>query len=125
MATASTPRPTSRVGVGEPGFALGLAGFITSFVAGPVGLILSAIGLSQSKRIGKGNTFGLAGLIIGIVQTALSLIGIAAFVVGAVLLASYCNDNPDQCRADYQYDSSYYDDDYYRSPDDSYQDQTR
>ncbi len=86
-----------KVEAGEPGFALGLAGFITSFVLGIVGLVLSAVALSQSKKIGKRNTFAFAGLIIGIVKTVLDVLVIAGLIFGTVLLVNYCKENPTEC----------------------------
>lgn len=93
---ASTPRP--KVEPGEPGYALGVAGFITSFIWGIVGIVLSAVGLSQSKRINKGNTLAFAGLIIGIVQTVLSTLVIAGMIAAGVALANYCTAHPNKCQ---------------------------
>lgn len=108
--TANKTQPVTqpKVGPGEPGFALGLAGFITSFVWGIVGIILSAIGLSQSKKIGKGNTFAFVGLIIGIVQTVLSVLAIAGLIFAFAWFGKYCNDHPDSCNNSNSSGSYYY-----------------
>lgn len=94
-----TPAPRPKVGPGEPGFALGLAGFISSFIWGLVGIVLSAIGLAQSKKIGKGNTFALAGIIIGIVQTVLSILAIIGVIFAAAWFANYCDAHADACQS--------------------------
>lgn len=86
-----------KVGPGEPGYAMGIAGFITSFVWGIVGIVLSAIGLSQSKKINKGNTLAFAGLIIGIVQTILTVLFVAGMIAASVALFNYCNAHPAAC----------------------------
>lgn len=100
---ASNQQPTQaagarqKVGPGEPGYALGIAGFITSFVWGVVGIVLCAIGLSQSKKINKGNTFAFAGLIIGIVQTVLTVLFVAGIIAASIALYNYCNAHPVAC----------------------------
>ena len=104
MKTVAPKEPIIRqkVEAGEPGFGLGLAGFITSFVVGIVGLVLSAVALSQSKKIGKSNTFAFAGLIIGIVKTVLDVLAIGAMIFGTVVLVNYCKANPTECTSSSQ-----------------------
>ena len=79
-----------KVHIGERGYALGLAGFITSFFFGLVGLILSIIARSQSKKIGKKNTFAFVGIIIGIVQTVLSALSAVFIVITFATVVNYC-----------------------------------
>jgi len=54
---------------------MAIVGFISSLVLAPLGIIFSAIALGQIKRTGqKGHGFAIAGLVIGIVFTALGVI---------------------------------------------------
>jgi hypothetical protein len=57
-----------------PGKTLGIVGLILSFLVAIVGLILSAIALSQSKKAGFKNTPAKVGLILGIVFSVLWII---------------------------------------------------
>lgn len=95
--TTQAPKPTEPAKAGDPGYGLGIAGFVVSFFVGVAGLIMSAIALNQSKRAGKKNGFALAGLIIGIVKTALEVLAIAGLIIGITFFASYCSSNPDEC----------------------------
>lgn len=61
-------------GTTYPGKTLGIVGLVVAIVFNVVGLIISAIALSQSKRAGYKNTPALIGLIIGIILTAASLV---------------------------------------------------
>jgi hypothetical protein len=57
--------------------AFAIVGFVTSIVFAPLGIIFSAIALSQIRRSGeKGQGFAIAGLTIGIVLTAFIFIGL-------------------------------------------------
>lgn len=93
---------------GEHGYALGLAGFITSFFFSVIGLVLSIVGLAQSRRAGLKNPLALWGIIIGAVLTFLSLVGLALATWGIVSLVSYCNAHPNarQCTRYEQQDNS-------------------
>ena len=82
---------------GDPGYGLGIAGFITSFFSGIAGWIISAVALSQSRQAGKKNGFAFAGLIIGIVKTVLEVLTVIAIVALVVWATNYCSDNPAQC----------------------------
>jgi len=56
---------------------LAVAGFVTSLFVAPVGLVLSAISLSRINKNGtRGRGFAIAGLIIGIVFTALLVVAL-------------------------------------------------
>jgi|GEM_PF-785921 hypothetical protein len=48
---------------------LGVVGLITSFIFAPVGIVLSAISLSKSKKVKHENTPALVGLILGVIFT--------------------------------------------------------
>jgi hypothetical protein len=65
-APAAPAAPAAAPGT-YPGKTLGIVGLILSFVAAIVGLIVSAIALSQSKKAGFKNTPAKVGLILGIV----------------------------------------------------------
>ncbi len=59
---------------------LALVGFILSFFTGLVGLILSCIGLSRSKRMnGDGRGFAIAGIIISALEMVVWLF-VAIFI---------------------------------------------
>jgi hypothetical protein len=66
-----------------PGRTLGIVGLILSFFTTLVGLIVSAIALSQSKKAGYKNGPALAGVIIGSVLSGLVLI----FVVVSIIIS--------------------------------------
>lgn len=54
-----------------------IVGFVTSLIIAPLGIIFSAIALGQIKRTGqKGKGLAIAGLVIGIVFTAIGIISI-------------------------------------------------
>jgi hypothetical protein len=68
---ATTQSPTS----GDfPGKTLGLIGLILAIVAPVVGIIVSAVALSQSKKAGFENKLAKIGLIVGIVLTVLIVV---------------------------------------------------
>lgn len=78
----------------NPGKGLGIAGFICALIpcVSLVGLVLSIVALSKSRKAGYSNGLALAGIII----SALALIGtvIWAVFLGGVFsdIASTCND---------------------------------
>lgn len=64
---------------------LAIAGFILSFLGGPVGLILSVVGLNQAKRTGeKGAGLAVAGIVIGALNMVLGVILAVALIVGGI-----------------------------------------
>lgn len=68
----------------QPTNGFAIAGFVTSLIAcWPVGLILSAVALSQFKRNSnqKGRGLAIAGLVIGLITTAFLVL---TFIVVAV-----------------------------------------
>ena len=67
--------------VEDPGKTLGIVGFVLAFVAPLVGLILSIVARRQSTSAGFDNGLAKAGVIIGAVLTALSIIGIIIYIV--------------------------------------------
>ena len=69
-------------GTTYPGKTLGIVGLIVAIFFNVIGLIISAIALSQSKKAGYKNTPALAGVIIGAVLIVAGIVfGIIAVVV--------------------------------------------
>ncbi|PAU69672.1 peptidylprolyl isomerase [Bifidobacterium italicum] len=71
--------------------AMAIAGFVCSFFFSLIGLVLSIIGYSQTKKSGeRGGDFALAGIIISAVSLALSILAcILLFVLfGTVITAA-------------------------------------
>ena len=81
--TAVTPDPNA-------GKTLGVVGLILSFFSGPIGLIVSAVARSQSKKAGVKNGPATAGIIIGLLSTIVIVIAIIAGVAGIAALAGQC-----------------------------------
>lgn len=80
--TAAAPVPAANAGK-----TLGIVGLILSFFSGPIGIVVSAIARSQSKKAGLKNGPAVAGIIIGILTT----VGfILAIVIPIVLIGSQC-----------------------------------
>ena len=71
-----------------PGKTLGIVGLIVAIFFNVIGLIISAIALSQSKKAGYKNTPALVGLIIGIVLTVLGIIIAIVTIVAAAAAVS-------------------------------------
>lgn len=85
--TAATPATASNAGK-----TLGVVGLILSFFSGPIGLIVSAVAKSQSKKAGLKNGPATAGIVIGLLST-LAIIGlIVAAVVAGASVAAQCAD---------------------------------
>ena len=77
-----------------PGKTMGLVGFVLSLL-GPLtvaGLIVSIIGMVQSKRANAKNGFALAGIIIGAVGTVLLILFTIIMVAGIALMVEACGD---------------------------------
>ncbi|MGP3535811.1 hypothetical protein ACTU3I_13515 [Microbacterium sp. RD1] len=68
-----------------PGKTLGIVGLIVAIFASLIGLIISAIALSQSKKAGYKNTPALAGVIVGSILLALTII---FWIIWAVVIAA-------------------------------------
>ncbi len=78
----TNPSPVPAVSE-DPGKTLGIVGFILAFFVSIVGIILSAIALSKSKKAGYTNGLALAGVIVGSVVTLVWSI----FIIMAISLA--------------------------------------
>lgn len=74
----------------DPGKTLGIVGLILSFFTALIGLIVSAIGLSKSRKAGFKNTPALIGVIIGALGTIGAVIAIIAIIAGASAIAQRC-----------------------------------
>lgn len=74
----TTPAPAQ-----SDGKTLGIVGLILAFIAAPIGLIVSAVARSQSKKAGVGNVPATIGLILGILGTIGVVIWIIVFVAAA------------------------------------------
>ncbi|WP_159620224.1 DUF4190 domain-containing protein [Arthrobacter zhaoguopingii] len=58
---------------------LSITGLVLAFLISPVGLILSIVALVKARRSGTGNGLAVAGIIVGLLGTAILVVG--AFVV--------------------------------------------
>jgi heme/copper-type cytochrome/quinol oxidase subunit 2 len=76
----------------DPGRTLGIVGLVLSIVANVIGLIISIIAFTKSKKAGFKNTPALAGIIIGAVLTAISIVVTIFLVIAAMKLAGHCAD---------------------------------
>lgn len=78
--------------VERPGRVIGIVGFILSFFGfiDIVGLVLSIVGLVQSKRAGNGNGFAVAGIIISAVGIAVTALILALVIPQFVHLGEEC-----------------------------------
>ena len=81
-----------------PGKTLGIVGLIVSFFVAIVGLILSAIALSQSKKAGYKNTPAKVGLILGIV---FSVLWILFWILWGALFATIVANCPEVAPGQY------------------------
>ena len=74
----------------NPGRTLGIVGFILAFFVSPAGIIVSAIGLSKSRKSGNKNGLALAGLILSIVFLMIAIVVTVVLVGAAVALLNQC-----------------------------------
>jgi len=74
----------------DPGRTLGIVGFILAFFVSPAGILVSAIGLSKSRKSGNKNGIALAGLILSIVFFIIGIVVTAVLVGAAVALLNQC-----------------------------------
>ena len=71
-----------------PGRALGIVGLVLAFFLNVVGLIVSIVAYSQSRKAGRSNGFAVAGIVVAVLEIligaviGIALIGTAASVVG-------------------------------------------
>jgi hypothetical protein len=88
-APAAAPAPAS-----APGKTLGIVGLILSFIgpASLIGLILSIVARSQSKKAGVSNTPATIGIVIGIIVLIGSIILFTVLGITAANLVAQCAD---------------------------------
>jgi hypothetical protein len=75
--------------------ALGVVGLVFAFLVSPIGLIISIIAMVKARRSGTGKGFALAGIVVGIIGTAILAIGafvLMSLVPNFVELAEQCKD---------------------------------
>ncbi|MBP2452804.1 peptidylprolyl isomerase [Mycolicibacterium lutetiense] len=78
---------------------MAIASLIGAVLFAPLGIVFGHISLSQLKRSGEqGRGIAIAGLIIGYVMTALTLVAVVLVVVFAVLISRAAEDMPRQDR---------------------------
>ncbi|MFB2599614.1 hypothetical protein ACEXQE_17625 [Herbiconiux sp. P17] len=86
----ATPAPqtpqTAPAGQDFPGKTLGIVGLILAIFFNLIGLIVSAIALSQSKKAGFKNTPALAGVIVGAVLLVIGII--VSIIIGVTAAAT-------------------------------------
>jgi hypothetical protein len=87
MTTSDLTRPEA--GVDYPGKTLGIVGLILAFVAPLVGLIVSAVASSQSKKAGVKNSLASIGIIVGVVFTVLGFIVAIVSIIASASGAMY------------------------------------
>jgi len=68
----------------DPGRGIGIAGFVFAFLVPVVGIVLSAIGLSKSKKAGRKNTLAAWGLGLSIAFTVVEAV-VAGLIVAAIV----------------------------------------
>ena len=73
-------------GIDYPGKTLGVVGLIVAIFFNLIGLIISAIALSQSKKAGYKNTPALVGVIIGAILLAVGIL--VSIIFGAAIIAA-------------------------------------
>lgn len=97
--TEATPAPAPgapyAVPVAEnPGKTLGIVGLVLAFVANIIGLIVSIVALSKSKKAGFTNGPALAGIIVSIVSIIITVVVVslivAAALAGVAAIADVC-----------------------------------
>lgn len=90
--TEQAPQPASPQMAENPGKGLGIAGLIVAFFAPLVGLILSIIGMSKSKKAGMSNGAALAGIIVSVIFMVIQVIVFIVIIAGTAAVVTKCND---------------------------------
>ena len=67
--------------VEDPGKTLGIVGFVLAFVFAIAGIVVSAIAKKKSREAGFENDLAKWGLILSIVFTVLTVVGVILYVV--------------------------------------------
>ena len=86
------PTPYGAAPATFPGKTLGIVGLILAIFFSLIGLIVSAVARSQSKKAGFKNTPATIGIVIGIVFLVLQIIAIVLVsVIGVAAVNSECS----------------------------------
>ena len=88
MSNYAQPSAPAPMPAEVPGKTMGIVGLVLAFVFAPAGIIVSAIGMSQSKKVGYKNTPALVGLILSIIFTIIWIISIIIVILGFAAAAS-------------------------------------
>lgn len=68
-----------------PGKTMGIIGFVLAFVLAPAGIVVSAMALSESKKVGYDNVLGKWGLWLSIIFTGIGVLVALAYVLFFVI----------------------------------------
>lgn len=74
----------------NPGKTLGVIGLVLAIVAWPIGLIVSFVAKSKSKRAGFKNGPATAGIVLSVLALVITGIVIATAVAGISAVAAQC-----------------------------------
>ncbi|MDO8150120.1 hypothetical protein [Isoptericola sp. b408] len=64
-----------------PGKVMGIVGFVLAFVFAPAGIVVSALALSDSKKVGYDNVLGKWGLWLSIIFTSIGVLLVIGYLV--------------------------------------------
>ncbi|MGX5695802.1 DUF4190 domain-containing protein [Agromyces soli] len=81
----NAPAPQTPAPADYPGKTLGIVGLVLAIILPVVGLIISIVANSQSKKAGYKNGLAKAGIIVGAILTAL---GVIFWIIWAVALGA-------------------------------------
>jgi hypothetical protein len=81
----NAPAPQTPAPADYPGKTLGIVGLVLAILLPVVGLIISIVANSQSKKAGYKNGLAKAGIIVGAILTAL---GVIFWIIWAVALGA-------------------------------------
>ncbi|GAA2231454.1 hypothetical protein N1031_07745 [Herbiconiux moechotypicola] len=83
MSASELTRPAA--GTDYPGKTLGIVGLVVAILAPLIGLIISAVAYTQSKRVGVKNSLAFIGIIVG---AALTVLGFIVSIFSIIAAAS-------------------------------------
>lgn len=72
----------------NPPSALAIVGIVTSFLFGPLGIILGHISLSRAKKSGEDRSLSIISIFVGWIMTVLGIITFIPFLLGLLLFSS-------------------------------------
>lgn len=77
----------------DPGHTMGIVGLVLAIFMPLIGLVVSIIARSKSKKAGHKNGLALAGIIVSIISLIVSIAVAALIVVGITKTVLFCNEN--------------------------------